>query len=74
MKKFHLSIIIFFCQFILKISPAEEVYHNQFAIHVPHLEADQVNQLAEEHGFINLGPLGSLKNYYVLEHPHLNKR
>ena len=73
MKKFHLSVIIFFCQFILKICP-EEVYHNQFAIHVPHLEAEQVNQLAEDHGFINLGPLGSLKNYYVLEHPHVNKR
>lgn len=49
------------------------VFTNQFAIHVP-AGKDQADAIAEKHGFVNIGQIGSLKEYYLLEHKHVHKR
>ena len=52
---------------------ADRIYHNQFAVLVPkgHDTADQV---AAVHGFVNLGQIGSLDNYFLFEHARLQRR
>ena len=49
------------------------VFHNQFAVYVPKGKAT-ADALAQRHGFANLGQIGSLDNYFLLEHSRLQKR
>ena len=48
------------------------IYHNQFAVELQP-DADP-NHIAQTHGFVNLGQIGSLKNHYLFEHPRIRKR
>ena len=42
------------------------LYHSQFAVLVPH-GRQAADRLAARHGFANLGQIGDLENYYLLE-------
>ena len=48
-------------------------YHNQFALYNPEGKAT-AQRLADKHGFVNLGEIGSLENYFLFEHPRLQRR
>ena len=48
-------------------------YHNQFALYIPEGKAT-AQRLADKHGFVNLGEIGSLENYFLFEHPRLQRR
>lgn len=52
---------------------AAQFYHNQFALFIPSGQS-RADQLAAKHGFLNLGQIGSLANYYLFEHPRLHRR
>ena len=41
-------------------------YHSQFAVLVPH-GREAADRLAARHGFANMGQIGDLENYYLLE-------
>ena len=62
------SIILLFC-----ISVIKATFHNQFALFIPS-GPKNAEILASKHGFVNLGQIGSLDNYYLFEHPRLQKR
>ena len=49
------------------------IHHNQFALFIPS-GAPTANNLASKHGFVNLGQIGSLDNYYLFENPRLQRR
>ena len=42
------------------------MYHSQFAVLVPH-GREAADRLAARHGFANVGQIGDLENYYLLE-------
>ena len=42
------------------------MYHSQFAVLVPH-GREAADRLAARHGFANMGQIGDLENYYLLE-------
>jgi hypothetical protein len=44
----------------------------QWAVKVE--EGHNPDEVAEQHGFINLGPVANLKNYFLFEARHQNKR
>ncbi|KAK9878880.1 hypothetical protein WA026_003709 [Henosepilachna vigintioctopunctata] len=49
------------------------IYSNEFAVHIQ--QGDEVaNAIADKHGFINRGQVGSLKGFYLFEHNHVHKR
>ena len=48
-------------------------YHNQFALFIPS-GPSMADNLASKHGFINIGQIGTLDNYYLFEHPRLKRR
>uniref|UniRef100_A0A1B6GHW2 furin n=2 Tax=Proconiini TaxID=565685 RepID=A0A1B6GHW2_9HEMI len=52
---------------------SQPVYLNQFAVHVPSGDVD-ADAIAAKHGFVNLGQIGSLKGFYLLEHSRVRKR
>ena len=58
---------------ILKEAGATSTYHNQFALYIPHGKV-AAERLASKHGFVNLGEIGSLDNYFLFEHPRLQRR
>ncbi|XP_058446317.1 furin-like protease 1 [Malaya genurostris] len=47
-------------------------YTHHWAVHIPSGDERMVEQVAEEHGFINLGKI--LDEYYHFEHRHVQKR
>ncbi|XP_066908018.1 furin-like protease 2 [Halyomorpha halys] len=47
------------------------VFTNQFAVRIPSGDPAAV---AAKHGFLYLGQIGSLKDYYLFEHPRVHKR
>ena len=49
-----------------------KLYHNHFAVEIQGGESDKAEEVAQRHGFINLGQI--LQNYYLFEHPHVHKR
>lgn len=49
------------------------IFHNQFALFIPKGE-ETANLLASKHGFVNLGQIGTLDNYFLFEHARLRKR
>uniref|UniRef100_A0A224XI33 furin n=1 Tax=Panstrongylus lignarius TaxID=156445 RepID=A0A224XI33_9HEMI len=51
----------------------QPIYTNQFAVHVPKGK-EYADTIADRHGFINIGQIGSLKGFYLLEHRRLHKR
>jgi proprotein convertase subtilisin/kexin type 5 len=51
----------------------EDVFHNQFAVHVPG-GPKLAARIAGELGFDNLGQIGALEHHYLFEHPHVEKR
>ena len=64
------------CAIILVSASAvtsKATYHNQFALFIPS-GASMADNLASKHGFINLGQIGTLDNYYLFEHPRLKRR
>ena len=57
---------------ILQISKGVELFHNQFAVE---LDANSdPDQIANSHGFVNLGQIGSLDNHFLFEHSRIHKR
>ncbi|XP_063234649.1 proprotein convertase subtilisin/kexin type 6-like isoform X2 [Bacillus rossius redtenbacheri] len=50
-----------------------QVYHNQFAVLVP-AGRRQADVIAERHGFANIGQIGQLPGYFLLEHRRVHKR
>ncbi len=57
-------------------SGSDEVYHNQFAVHVPGGSSDPglVDSLAERHGLVSRGQIGALEDHFLLEHGRISKR
>ena len=53
--------------------PANDIYHNQFAVHIP-AGKETADAVASKHGFVNLGQIGSLENHFLFEHPRISKR
>lgn len=49
------------------------IYQNEFAVFIPG-GIEQANRIAEKHGFTNMGQIGSLNNYYLFHHRHVQKR
>ena len=49
------------------------IYHNQIAVHVPGGD-DAVNRVAKRSGLRNLGRIGDLQDFYLLESHLINKR
>ena len=47
-------------------SEGGRMYHSQFAVLVPH-GREAADRLAARHGFANMGQIGDLENYYLLE-------
>ena len=70
--KAPVHILLWFCYTIV-ISAEHRVFHNQFALFIPHGGAT-ADALASKHGFKNLGQIGTLDNYFLFEHPRLSKR
>lgn len=50
-----------------------DIYMNQFAVRVTG-GRDAADRVASKHGFVNLGQIGSLKDYYLFEHHRISKR
>ncbi|ELR11566.1 Endoprotease FURIN, putative [Acanthamoeba castellanii str. Neff] len=50
----------------------EQQQQPQWAVKVE--EGHNPDEVAEQHGFINLGPVANLKNYFLFEARHQNKR
>ena len=50
----------------------EQPQQPQWAVKVE--EGHNPDEVAEQHGFINLGPVANLKNYFLFEARHQNKR
>ncbi|KAF2368887.1 Proprotein convertase P [Trinorchestia longiramus] len=69
--------MVLFVLFLLCLSArkgvSQDVFHNQFAVKVPR-GVQAANEVAQQHGFINIGQIGSLENYFLFEHPHVHKR
>ena len=55
------------------VDPANDIYHNQFAVHIP-AGRETADTVAAKHGFVNLGQIGSLENHFLFEHPRISKR
>ena len=69
----HIFILHLLCCLALASSQQHRVFHNQFALFIPH-GAATADALAAKHGFLNLGQIGTLDNYYLFEHPRLQRR
>ncbi len=48
-------------------SSSSQLFHNQFAVLVPK-GPSTADALAARHGFVNLGQIGALENYFLFEH------
>ena len=48
-------------------SSSSSIFHNQFAVLVPR-GRETADALASRHGFLNLGQIGALENYFLFEH------
>jgi len=68
-----LLLLLLLSYFTLQSHGSEVVYHNQFAVLIPK-GIDTADKLAEQHGFKNLGQIGTLDNYFLFEHSRLQKR
>jgi len=55
------------------VNPANDIYHNQFAVHIP-AGKETADAVAAKHGFVNLGQIGSLDDHFLFEHPRISKR
>ncbi|XP_036319238.1 furin-like protease 2 isoform X2 [Rhagoletis pomonella] len=53
--------------------PQQPMYTNDFAVHIP-ASRQVADIIASKYGFINMGQIGSLKDYYVFHHRHVAKR
>ena len=51
----------------------ERIYHNQFAVHVP-AGAAAADEVSRKLGLVNLGQIGALRNYFLLENKRISKR
>ena len=52
---------------------SDQVYHNQFAVHVEGGK-EVADKLAEKMGFVNTGQIGALDDHYLWEAHHIEKR
>ena len=69
----HIFLLLCKCWLLNASSSSPRVFHNQFALFIPH-GAATADALAAKHGFLNLGQIGTLENYYLFEHPRLHRR
>ncbi len=68
------TIFLVSCLFLYLIEDVSaRMFHNQFALYIPKGEA-AADALASKHGFVNLGVIGSLEDYYLFEHHGIQKR
>lgn len=68
-----LTVVVLLLLFIIRGSASDTIYHNQFALLIPKGK-DTADKLAEQHGFSNLGQIGTLDNYFLFENARLQKR
>ncbi|CAL4115754.1 unnamed protein product [Meganyctiphanes norvegica] len=55
------------------LNSENSVYHNQFAVHIPE-GSKAADEISSKYGFVNLGQIGALDNYFLLEHRRVHKR
>eukprot|EP00096_Caligus_rogercresseyi_P011194 TRINITY_DN4331_c0_g1_i1.p1 TRINITY_DN4331_c0_g1~~TRINITY_DN4331_c0_g1_i1.p1 ORF type:complete len:661 (+),score=93.36 TRINITY_DN4331_c0_g1_i1:122-2104(+) len=65
-------IIIPLTSLLLVLSSAQH-YQNQFAVYIPRGK-NVADQLAREYGFVNMGQIGALEDYFLFDHPRISKR
>ncbi|XP_046801325.1 furin-like protease 2 isoform X2 [Lucilia cuprina] len=53
--------------------PHQPMYTNEFAVHIP-AGKDMADLIADKYGFINMGQIGSLQDYYLFHHKRISKR
>ena len=60
----------------LTVAWAEDIFHNQFAVHISGGSEDpaKVDRIAEKHGFVNSGQIGSIRDHFLFEHNRIQKR
>lgn len=66
-------VILSFSGTFVRCDLDDQIYHNQFAVLVPKGK-QTADQVASAHGFVNLGQIGSLDNYFLFENSRLQKR
>merc|ERR1711936_992615 len=59
--------------YILSMTGADNVFHNQFAVQIKGGE-DAADGIASRHGLLNRGSIGGLQGHYLFESPHIKKR
>lgn len=56
MKPTFITIILcLFCSALTIVNGDQLIYNNEFAVHIPHIGEDLVQQIAEKYGFKSLG-------------------
>ncbi|XP_028416477.1 LOW QUALITY PROTEIN: proprotein convertase subtilisin/kexin type 5-like [Dendronephthya gigantea] len=53
---------------------SSQYYTNTWAVHIPNVDQEKVNEIARRHGMINLGQVGTLDGYYHFKHRAHSKR
>ncbi|XP_052791389.1 furin-like protease kpc-1 isoform X1 [Mya arenaria] len=67
-----LGISVILSALCLQIAYSEH-FINKFAVHIPGGER-KAREVADSHGYIHLGQIGSLEDHYLFEHPHVHRR
>ncbi|CAG0879135.1 unnamed protein product [Cyprideis torosa] len=73
LKCFIFGVVLLFTQRPLTVYGILGDYSNEFAVHIPG-GVDVANTVAEKHGFVNLGQIGSLEGFYTFAHHSIRKR
>ena len=68
-----LSSVLCVLQLVSPVTMSDQVYHNQFAVHVEGGK-EVADKLAEKMGFVNTGQIGALDDHYLWEAHHIEKR
>ena len=72
MKLSYIGFVLLIQLYLTKQEEEDKFYHNQFAVEIHDGNSETAEQVAQRHGFTNLGHI--LENYYLFEHPHVHKR
>ena len=67
------GLLCLFCVSSGDVAAGDQLFHNQFAVFIPKGRAT-ADDLATRHGFVNLGQIGDLSNYYLFEHARIHRR
>uniref|UniRef100_A0A1B6CCM9 furin n=1 Tax=Clastoptera arizonana TaxID=38151 RepID=A0A1B6CCM9_9HEMI len=68
-----LCLLIIFVSESCSVRRNTPIFLNQFAVHIPS-GVEDADLIADKHGFTNIGQIGSLKGFYLFEHPKVHKR